>query len=303
LIELIHIFSANILPIFLIGGIGFLLQKYSQVDVRTLSKIIFYIFTPTLVFTSLTESPLQQSEILLMVAYTVAVSLTIGLIALLACLILKLDRQLTSAVMITVMFTNAGNYGISLNLFAFGEEAMTYAALYFSINAVLLYTIGILIASLGRATFREAILRLFKIPMLYALVLAIIYNTTSVSLPIYLDRAINLLSQAAIPSMIVLLGMQLQRVRWRENAGALTAANLLRLIASPFIAIIFSLIFGLKGAARQAGIVEPSMPSAVTNAVIATEFDVMPSFVTTIVTTTTLLSPLTLTPLLWYLGK
>jgi hypothetical protein len=36
--------------------------------------------------------------------------------------------------------------------------------------------------------------------------------------------------------------------------------------------------------------------------VVATEFDVEPSFVTAVVFVTTLLSPLTLTPLLYYMG-
>jgi predicted permease len=44
------------------------------------------------------------------------------------------------------------------------------------------------------------------------------------------------------------------------------------------------------------------MPTAVMTTVIATEFDIHPSFVTTVVTATTLLSPLTLTPLLAILG-
>jgi predicted permease len=58
----------------------------------------------------------------------------------------------------------------------------------------------------------------------------------------------------------------------------------------------------LQGSALQAGVTEASMPTAVMATVLATEYDVEPAFVTTVVTTTTLLSPLTLTPLLALLG-
>jgi predicted permease len=44
------------------------------------------------------------------------------------------------------------------------------------------------------------------------------------------------------------------------------------------------------------------MPSAVIAIVLATEYDVEPAFVTSAVLVTTLLSPLTLTPLLKILG-
>ena len=44
------------------------------------------------------------------------------------------------------------------------------------------------------------------------------------------------------------------------------------------------------------------MPTAVMAAVLATEYDIHPNFVTTVITATTLLSPFTLTPLLAFLG-
>jgi predicted permease len=44
------------------------------------------------------------------------------------------------------------------------------------------------------------------------------------------------------------------------------------------------------------------MPVAVLTTILATEFDAQPSFVTAAVLITTLLSPLTLTPLLAFLG-
>ena len=52
----------------------------------------------------------------------------------------------------------------------------------------------------------------------------------------------------------------------------------------------------------KAGVIEAATPTAVLSTVLSTEFDTEPAFVTSVVFTTTLLSPLTLTPLLAYLG-
>jgi hypothetical protein len=68
------------------------------------------------------------------------------------------------------------------------------------------------------------------------------------------------------------------------------------------LAIGLSQLFGLEGSARQAMVLEASMPTAVLTTVIATEYNLQPTFVTAVVFTTTLLSPLTLTPLLSFLG-
>jgi predicted permease len=84
---------------------------------------------------------------------------------------------------------------------------------------------------------------------------------------------------------------------------ALGLATGLRLLAGPLVGFLLALPFGLQGAARQGCLVETATPAAVTNIVLATEYKLDSSLVTAIVFIGTLLSPLTLTPLLVYLGR
>jgi predicted permease len=69
------------------------------------------------------------------------------------------------------------------------------------------------------------------------------------------------------------------------------------------IALLMVALFGISGPARQASVTEASMPSMVSSTVLATEYQLDSKLVTAIVFISTLLSPLTLTPLLVYLGK
>ena len=77
----------------------------------------------------------------------------------------------------------------------------------------------------------------------------------------------------------------------------------MRLVVGPFVALGISALFGLQGPARQAGITEAGMPTAVMTTVLATEYNLEPSLVTAIIFINTILSPLTLTPLLYFLGR
>jgi predicted permease len=52
----------------------------------------------------------------------------------------------------------------------------------------------------------------------------------------------------------------------------------------------------------QAGVLESGMPSAVLTTIIAMQYDAEPEFVTSVVLATTILSPLTVTPLIAFLG-
>jgi predicted permease len=76
----------------------------------------------------------------------------------------------------------------------------------------------------------------------------------------------------------------------------------MRLLIAPLLAIGLSRLFRMSGPSYQAVVLEAAMPAAVLTTILATEFDAEPTFVTTVVLITTLLSPLTLTPLLAFLG-
>jgi malate permease and related proteins len=72
-------------------------------------------------------------------------------------------------------------------------------------------------------------------------------------------------------------------------------------VAAPFVAIGLTALLGLSGPARQAGVILASMPVAVVTTILALEFEISPAFVTSAVFVSTILSPLTLTPLIAYL--
>jgi len=300
--ELVGLFIDNLLPIFLIAGAGFLLGKKLEINPRSVSRVTYYIFSPCFIFTLITSNHLNNNDILRMAGFACAMALIVGVITWGAALALKLQRQLLVAVLLTTLFMNAGNYGLPLNLFAFGEEAMAHASIYFITMFVLTNSVGIVIASMGSSGFLTALTNLLKIPMVYALILAFLYNRLNWELPLPIARTVDLLARATIPCMLVLLGLQLQGANWKAYRAALALSCAIRLVVAPLIAIGVSTAFGLQGAARQAGIVETAMPSAVLATILATEYDAQPNFVTAAVFTSTLLSPLTLTPLLAYLS-
>jgi hypothetical protein len=300
--ELFFLFSNNILPIFLAAGAGFLVARYLGVTPRAVSRIAFYIFSPCLVFMLLTSGQLDGDDITQMAAFAAASILIMGAITALIARLLGFERSFMVALLITVMFANAGNYGLSLTLFAFGEQAVAHASIYFVTSAFLVYTLGVVLASWGHSDLKTALLGVFKVPVIYAVIFALIYNWFEWQLPLPVDRTISLLSEAAIPVMIVLLGIQLYNAKISREIYKVGLSSGLRLVVFPLLAIGLASIFRLEGTAYQAGVVESAVPTAVLTTVLATEYDLEPSFVTTAVVVSTLISPLTLTPLLAYLG-
>ena len=296
-------FANNILPIILLSGAGFALGKLLQIEPRSLGRVVFYVFSPVLLFDLLIQNQLQLTEAAIVIVFALSFILTIGALTYVLGVFLKLERPSLVAILITTMFANTGNYGLPLVSFAFGEPALPYAGIYFATTTLLFYTLGVFLASLGHMSLKEAILGLFRIPPLYAVLLAVLINTLNIEIPMPVARAVELAAGGTIPLMLILLGVQLTHVEFSGNQRALQLSVALRLVVAPLVALLFAGLFGLQDVSRQSSITQASMPSMVSATVLATEYNLDSRLVTAVVFVSTLLSPFTLTPLLVFLGR
>lgn len=303
LTELLATFANNLLPVMLLGAAGFLLGRALHIDSRSLGRVVFYLFSPILVFDLLIHNELPLGEIARTVGFCLAVFVTMATLAFIVGKLAHLDRLTLTAVVLTAAFANTGNYGLPLVAFAFGEDALAHATLYFVTTSILFNTVGVLIASLGHLDFKSAALGMLKVPTVYAVTLAASLNQFHISLSTPLERTISLAADGAIPLMLILLGVELARVEWSHSLRALGLGAGMRLLIGPLVGLLLAIPFGLTGTARQGTLVETATPAAVTNAVLATEYNLDSSLVTAIIFIGTILSPLTLTPLLVYLGR
>jgi predicted permease len=296
-------FANNILPILLLGGAGFALGKLLHIEARSIGRVVFYIFSPVLIFNLLIQNHLKMSEAIGVILLTVCTVTIMGLLTYGLGTLFKLERPVLISILVTTMFANTGNYGLPLVSFAFGEKALSYAGIFFVTTTFLFYTVGVLIASLGHMNFKEALWGLLKIPTMYAVLLAVIINAFHIPIPGPVARSVELAAGGTIPLMLILLGVELTRVQFSGSMRAMQLSVGLRLLIAPLIGLTLAALFGIQGFARQGSVTEASMPSMVSTTVLATEYQLDSRLITAIIFISTLLSPLTLTPLLVYLGR
>lgn len=115
-------------------------------------------------------------------------------------------------------------------------------------------------------------------------------------------RTTSLLGQAAIPLMLVLLGMQLARVKIQQNWGFFGLSTALRLLIGPLLAVVLVAALGLEGLTRKIVILQTSTPSAVLPLLYTIRFGTRPDLVSGTIMLSTLCSALTLTALLYWLA-
>lgn len=289
----------NIVPVFIAIGLGYILERRLRIEIKSISRTIFYALSPCLVFSSLVNSTVSGGEFWDIASFQILITLGVALVAWGVARALRFDRAMESAFLLATLFVNAGNYGLSVNLLAFGETALARAIIYFVVSSLLINTTGVYLASRGKAKADDAFLNVFKVPIVYAVLLAVfvkLINLNVTGSPVF--KAVEVVGKGAVPLMLLLLGMELAETRMAQGMGLVGLATFIKLAVVPIIAFPLASLLSLAGPTLQACVVEASMPTAVTATVLAIEFDVKPEFVTSVVFLSTLASPITLTPII-----
>jgi hypothetical protein len=296
--SLLKLFADNLLPVFLTAGAGYAVAALARPDPRALTTIAFSVFAPCLVFQVIVDNRVPPLGLLHMMAYAAVALAAPALLALLLVRLRRWPRTMASAMVMVVLMPNSGNFGLSANLLAFGDASLAWASLFFLTSSLISFSVGVLVASSGRRSVGEALRGLARVPALWGAALAFSFLALGVHLPAPAARSVRLLSDACIPTFLVILGMQLYTAKARAPLRPLALAVGLRLVGGALAGWVLAPAFGLTDAARQAGTLQAAMPTAVISTILATEYDVEPGFVTAVVFWTTLMSPLTLTPLI-----
>jgi len=298
-----------ILPLFVVLGVGWIAGRKllgvnlhpesAQANLRALTRLVFYVFSPCLVFSSLATSEVAIQEIGHIGLFVLLNTATIGVVAWLLARALQLSPTHSSSLLLVAMFANIGNYGLAFNELAFGATALERAVVFFVSSSILLFSVGILIAARAQGkTLLQAIKRVAGVPIVHALLLAGLVRLGWLSIPAPLFKAVGILAQASVPMMLVILGIQLSSVRVHGNWRLIALASAIRLLLAPLVAIFLAGQLGLSGLAEQVSIIQASMPSAVFNIILAVEFNLAVDLTTSVVFMTTVASPATLIPLI-----
>jgi predicted permease len=289
-------------PIFAIFGIGYVLGKWG-LPPQPVARLTFWALTPALIFTSLYTSKVSPGVFGLIFLFVLLFSLAMWGIAYPFGRLLGLQSPSRAGVALTLIFTNCGNYGLPFLLFSLGQEAFDLGVVYLVSQMILLSTLGILIASWGESFSLKSFTEVLRTPLLYAVAAGLILRESGLSMPEYLLRPLSMLSQAAIPVLMILLGLQLSQVRLGPRLKEVGWATALRLLGAPLLSWPLLVLLNIDGLLGKVLLIEASTPAAVNALLLALQYERDPELVSSIVLLTTVLSSATLPVILMLASK
>ncbi len=280
-------------PVFLSAALGWgWVRSGRAYDRDLISRLISDIGAPCLIFSRLTDVVVDPELMARMAGMAV---LAMALFGVVGGLVLRAARLPMHTFLAPVTFGNAGNMGLPLCLFAFGEPGLALGICYFAVSALLQFTVGVWIWT-ARVSFAE----LLRTPVAWAITAAVLVLWTRAGVPVWLQNVTDLLGGFAIPLMLITLGVSLADLRV-ATLGRAVGLSVFRLVLGFGGGLLLAHLFALDGIARGVLILQCSMPPAVFNYLFASRYQRSPEEVAGIVVVCTLLSFATLPFLLGFL--
>jgi predicted permease len=308
--SLLSIFATAILPIITLAGVGVALGRLRDVDIAPLNTVTVYVLVPALIFHSITTATLAGSTLARIGVATAAYLFVMVVVAEAVGRLTDVREPILSALVLVSAFPNSGNYGIPLSGFAFGPDGRNTAVIYLTVQAILVYTGGIYIAqrsggSRGLAGMKRAL----EIPLVYAVVAALLARYFGLVPPVdgTAMATVELVGNAAIPLLLLILGIQLADTDFGAALSSVGTATLLKMVVAPVVGAGIALLVGFGNpTVARTFVLECATPAAITPLLLVVEFGgestvdglSVAEFVSTTVLVTTILSVPLLTALI-----
>lgn len=300
----IFILTNNIAPIFLIIFLGFILGKTFQIDVKSLSKISFYLLIPSFIFVSLYETSIDLN-LLKVLLYAFLFFILSYTAAFFVGKLRKQTKSINATFINTMILFNAGNFGVPLIALVFKDSPyLGYAAsiqiMILAFQNIITYTVGFLNGGRGQMKINDTLKKLISMPSIYAIFLAFFLKYIHVDVSkFFLWPSLTYMRNGLVPIVLITLGAQLSITKFHLSSFDVYLASFMRLCGGPLISFILITLMGFDGVIPKVLLISSAVPSAINSALIAVEFDNEPDFASQVVITTTLLSSISLTSVIY----
>jgi len=261
-----------------------------------ITRMVTYVAAPCLIVSTMSQ---YQFDTRLLYDMALLSLVTLAGVAFLGLAIFKFMGTPFRPYSLATVFPNTGNIGLSLCLFAFGEEGLALALIPFVIISLFHFAVGDIVLNRSESK-REGILIALRQPILLATFLVLAQILLDFQLPKPILSTTKLLGGMTIPLMLVTLGVSLSAIHpgsWTR--GALVAG--IRVFGGLIVCGAAIWLAGTKGLPAKVMLVQASMPSAVFNYFFALKYDTEVESVASAVMISTVLSLVLMIPLLGYL--
>jgi malonate transporter len=269
-----------------------------------LTRFTFSVAIPAFLFRLMIDfRALPPVDARLLIAYFGGSLLMFAISRIVAARAFAMDGVSQTIFAMGTIFSNNVLLGIPLAKIILGDASLPAVSLVVVFNSLTLWTL--VTVSVEWARNRDVSLRGFATtarsvvlnPVVSSVLLGIAFSFTGLSMPRVATETLGLMSHAAVPMSLIVLGMGLAEYGIGEGVAPSIVLSLLKLVAAPLLVYGIARALSLPTVETQAVVMLASLPVGANVYIMARQFGALQAPVATSLVLTTALAALT-TPLL-----
>ncbi len=274
-----------ILSIYFFVVIGYLAKRIlkDELNEKSIVKLNIYFLLPVLSFWGLLTQKIDIAIIEVPFIY-IFISLIALIISNFVAKRFFTDTKDISIVSMASVTGITGSIGIPLGIALFSNSSIIYTTLINTISMFFVYTVGVYIYSRGTYSIKKSFINVFKMPIIWASIVAIILNILDIKINKSFFKTLEMGAYAAIVLQLIIFGIFLFDTKIKKiNLKLLGAVLSLKFILIPVLATIVLYFIHLQKLPLASIMLELIVPLAITNISLASIFDCKPRLVTSLV--------------------
>ena len=297
-----------IAPVFALILVGYGVArtpKWTPDATRYFNNFVFYVALPTLLFGKLASGEAFDGvEPLIVAAYFGGALISMGLLIVFARLAFDLTGEERALLGMGAGFSNTVLLGLPLIVLTFGDAALGPITTMIAFNTLILLPTTILLVEIarGRRDRKSAarialapLATMIRNPILIAIVTGALWSFTGVGLALPLERFIGLLSGAAGPCALFVLGASLAEYKLAGQPAETAAMTVAKLVVHPVLVwLLCTQVFALDDLTTGVATMMAAVPVGATVFTVAQQYRVFVGPVTSAILISTGISAGTL---------
>lgn len=304
------------LPFFgliLLGYIAAKLLNIEEKGLAWLNVLVIYFAVPALIFHTIANAPFESLTNWTFVLGTTLSTYIVFLLALVISVFMLRERVARGAIQgSAASFGNVGYMGLPLSVTAFGQEAAIPAALIFTFDCMLQFTLIPLIVAIAvrheaghgvsaGAVVRQILKLIFTHPFIIATLAGVAVSASGLHLPGAVDNLLRLLVNGAAPSALFALGVILALRKFAAIGAEFPIIVFLKVLIHPLLVlVILGSLPGLDPMWLHVALLMAALPTAANVFVLATQYRTYVEGASSTILVTTIMAAATI-PVLLYL--
>ena len=305
---------SSIFPVFALIITGRILKRTDFINDNFLSisdKLIYYIFFPTMLFWKIGGSSNgNQFDLNILYASFASIFFVFSISTLYIIFFKVKDYDAGSFSQSCFRFNTYIGFAVIIN--SLGEEGIRFFGIIISFSIPIINVLSVsLLSWFDRSSDSKLMFRkratsmmnsIVKNPLIIACICGLLFSSTGLTFPKYLNNFFQLISTASLPLALISIGGSFTIGKLKDYLNLSIVSSVFKLIIFPLSGFVFLSLFGVTGVAFKTSLIFFALPTATSIYVLSSQMNSNTDLASSSIVMSTALSFITLSAVMIYIS-